>query len=146
MNNNMFYRNYNPYFKDPYKNYFFYPSNYYNFYNENLYNKNYTELSGKQKNTKPEAIKFDEEKNNYTNNNNNNNKDQENNNRNFKIGPLNIKNNKICFLGYSFAIDDLIIVALIVFLLIESDCDYMLIIVLGLILLDINFSSLNLFS
>lgn len=63
----------------------------------------------------------------------------------FRLGPLSINDSSINILGFSIAIDDLIIIGLIILLLFQSDTDYILLIILGLLLLNIDFSSLNLF-
>lgn len=55
-----------------------------------------------------------------------------------------VSSNNISILGFDIAIDDLIIIALIVLIFLESGPDYNIIIVLGLILFNISFSSLNL--
>lgn len=63
----------------------------------------------------------------------------------FRIGPLDISKDKISVFGFSIEIDDLILIALILFLFFETDCDYSILIVLGLMLFNISFSSLDLF-
>lgn len=63
----------------------------------------------------------------------------------FRFGPLSICDNSINILGFNIAIDDLIIIGLIILLLFQSETDYIIIIILGLILLNIDFSSLGLF-
>lgn len=63
----------------------------------------------------------------------------------FRLGPLSVNDDSINILGFSIAIDDLIIIGLIILLLFQSDTDYIIIIILGLLLLNIDFSSLNLF-
>lgn len=63
----------------------------------------------------------------------------------FRLGPLSVNDNSINILGLNIAIDDLIIIGLIILLLFQSETDYIIIIILGLILLNIDFSSLNLF-
>lgn len=146
MNNNMFYRNYNPYFRYPYQNHMFYPSSYYNNMNKenNHFESDFNNVKD-EKNTNLDD-KIQEENKSLNQDENKKGEEEENNNRSFKFGPINFCNNRLSIFGFSFALDDLIIVALIVFLLLESDCDYILIIVLGLMLLDINLSSLNLFT
>lgn len=62
---------------------------------------------------------------------------------NISFGPLNITNEKISIFGFSIQIDDLILIALILFLYFETDCDYSILIVLGLMLFNISFSSLD---
>lgn len=63
----------------------------------------------------------------------------------FRIGPLTIFNDEIDVLGFSFAIDDLIIIGLILIIFLDSDSDFVLIIILGLMLFNVSLSSLNLF-
>lgn len=83
--------------------------------------------------------------NSSTNNNNKNNENtntaQENNSQK-KNRFFSLEKNKISILGFSFEIDDLIIIGLIILLLLESDENLMLIIVLGLILLNINLNDI----
>lgn len=62
----------------------------------------------------------------------------------FRLGPLSICSNSVDILGFHIEIDDLILIGLIILLLFQSDTDYILIIILGLILFNIDFSSLNL--
>lgn len=62
----------------------------------------------------------------------------------FRLGPLSICSSSIDILGFHIEIDDLILIGLIILLLFQSDTDYILIIILGLILFNIDFSSLNL--
>jgi hypothetical protein len=54
-----------------------------------------------------------------------------------------ISSNNISILGFDIAIDDLIIIALILLIFLESGSDYNIIIVLGLILFNISLSNLN---
>lgn len=63
----------------------------------------------------------------------------------FRLGPLSIGDNSLNLFGFSIAIDDLIIIALIILLFLESDKNYTLLIVLGLMLFNFSFSNLNLF-
>ena len=63
----------------------------------------------------------------------------------FRIGPLTVSNDKIDIFGFSFAIDDLIIIGLMLIIFLDSDSDFVLLIILGLMLFNISFSSLNLF-
>ncbi len=64
---------------------------------------------------------------------------------NFKLGPIDISKDIISIFGFKIAIDDLILIALILFLFFETDCDYSILIVLGLMLFNISSSSLDLF-
>lgn len=50
---------------------------------------------------------------------------------------------RLSILGFSLNIDDLIIIAIIIFLFLENKKDYLLLIVLGLMLLDISIDSLK---
>lgn len=61
-----------------------------------------------------------------------------------RLGPIEYNSEKLSVFGFSIAIDDLLILGLILILLFESDCDYALIIVLGLMFFNINLSNLNL--
>lgn len=63
----------------------------------------------------------------------------------FRLGPLDISKDRLSIFGFEIAIDDLILIALILFLFFETDCDYSILIVLGLMLFNISFSSLDLF-
>lgn len=65
--------------------------------------------------------------------------------KNLKIGPIQIEDNNINAFGFSIAIDDLIIIGLIILLFFQSDIDYTLIIILGLMLFNISFSNLDFF-
>ena len=71
--------------------------------------------------------------------------DLENKKTNFRIGPIKVDNERISLFDFSFAFDDILIIGLIFILLLDSNCDYALIIVLGLILLNISFKDLNFF-
>ncbi len=52
------------------------------------------------------------------------------------------RQNKYNLFGFSFEIDDLILIGLIILLFLESDKNYALIIILGLILLNVNLSDI----
>lgn len=99
-------------------------------------------------------LEEEEEKENINNNQNETKAKENNSNKridekedapNYRIGPLSIYNDKIDILGFSFAIDDLIIIGLMLIIFLDSDSDFVLLIVLGLMLFNISFSSLNLF-
>lgn len=62
----------------------------------------------------------------------------------FRFGPIGYNEGILSIFGFSLALDDLIIIALIFFLFMESSCDYSLLIVLGLMLFNISIGSLNL--
>lgn len=124
------YNNYNPAFTPMY-NYFTEPINNYN--NDN--------------------IEFTNDKNNISSNDENNyvtydsyNKKGDNPNENvYRIGPIEVENNTISAFGFSIAIDDLIIIILMILLFFQSDRDYTLIIILGLMLFNITFSNFDFF-
>ena len=61
----------------------------------------------------------------------------------FRFGPFDVSKNRLSIFGLSIEIDDLILIALIIFLFFETDCDYSILIVLGLMLFNISFSSLD---
>jgi hypothetical protein len=63
----------------------------------------------------------------------------------FRLGPLTISNEELDIFGFSFAIDDLIIIGLMIIIFLDSDSDFVLLIILGLILFNISFSNLNIF-
>lgn len=63
----------------------------------------------------------------------------------FRLGPLTVSNDQIEIFGFSFAMDDLIIIGLMLILFLDSDSDFVLLIILGLMLFNVSFSSLNLF-
>ena len=125
----------------------FYPYRYnnYNSYNNvNYYNPNSNYANIEKKDTvsqENETIPFKDFQNDENNNSVNNNikNDEINNAQSRKQSGFNI-------LGFSFEIDDLIFIGLIILLFLESDKNYALIIILGLILLNVNLSDvLNIF-
>lgn len=59
------------------------------------------------------------------------------------LGPIEIFNDRISFFGNIFKNDDLIIMAVVAFLLFEKNNDYTLLIILGLILFDIKLSNIT---
>lgn len=146
--------NYNPYYRN-------YPYSMYNYRNNyNNYNNYYTTSTTDTNNNIPnsndefeETIKTDSSNNNNNNNNNsetNQNITSESKPRNekengFRIGPLTVSNDQIEIFGFSFAIDDLIIIGLMLIIFLDSESDFILLIILGLMLFNISFSSLNLF-
>lgn len=96
---------------------------------------NIDELSEEKTTNTKEEIKEEETKTNFDSSSK----------KQFRLGPLSVCDNSINILGFSIAIDDLIIIGLIILLLFQSETDYIIIIILGLILLNIDFSSLGLF-
>ncbi len=128
----------------------YYRTNRFNSYRYNNYfiptyypNKDYN-LDTSTKNTQESEII---EKENIEEENNNQKKEEEtfnsSSNIHFRIGPFTFSDNSINIFGINIAMDDLIIIVLIVLLLFQSDTDYILIIILGLILLNINFSNFS---
>ena len=129
---------YNPYYNTYYRNY-----NYNTNYNYNPYYYPPTYTTKTYKGFSNEKTSTVNKNNDIPNNSNTMKKD-------FKLGPLHIGNDRIEILGFSIAIDDLIIIALIILLFLQSDKDYTLLIILGLMLFNVSlsnfdFSKLNLF-
>lgn len=137
-NENSYYRNYR------YNNYYKYNNNFIPTYYPNKdYDLNSSDNSNSTVATEKEDIsdpriqeKKEEEQNLHSDTSSK---------KQFRIGPLSINDNFINIFGFNIAIDDLIIIGLIILLLFQSETDYIIIIILGLILLNIDFSSLNLF-
>lgn len=104
--------------------------------NYNQYNSNFNSQNNQKKDidsNKTETIPFKD----YTNCENNSNSNIQNNTD---------SQSKFSILGLSFEIDDLILIGLIILLFLESDKNYALIIILGLILLNVNLGDiLNIF-
>ena len=121
--NNYGYRNYNNYYNPAFTN------QYYS--TPNIPNMDYT-LSSEFNNNSSTTNGHDDDLN------------KEGDNK-FRLGPLSIEDNSLDIFGFSIAIDDLIIIALIILLFLESDKNYTLLIVLGLMLFNFSFSNLNLF-
>lgn len=149
-NQNLYYPKYYPNFVNPYNNYAYYnPPAYtafYQPYTNNLPNYNYI----KNNNTKDSKVTNDAtlESNFALQNNNEDKQDDSIKNKrkeNFRLGPIDISKDKLSIFGFEIAIDDLILIALILFLFFETDCDYSILIVLGLMLFNVSFSSLDLF-
>ena len=67
----------------------------------------------------------------------------ENKNSKHRTIPFSLENNTLSLFGFDIAIDDLLILGIILILLLDSECNYGLIIVLGLMFFNISFSSLN---
>ena len=129
---------YNPYYNTYYRNY-----NYNTNYNYNPYYYPPTYTTKTYKGFSNEKTSTVNKNNDIPNNSNTTEKD-------LKLGPLHLGNDRIEILGFSIAIDDLIIIALIILLFLQSDKDYTLLIVLGLMLFNVSlsnfdFSKLNLF-
>lgn len=148
LNNYPYYR-----YKNPYNRFNrFNPA----FFTQHNYNPNLTNIQNNYEETKEREIKPKHEIDNENNefflsnesiNTNDSVSFQENDNdkSKFRFGPLEISNDRLSLFGFSIAFDDLLIIGLIFILLLDSDCDYALIIVLGLILFNISFSDLNFF-
>lgn len=132
--------------------------NNYQRYNYNSYNKN--RYNGYSTTFNPMYNYFYEQTPNYNFNYNNENntsfnstnindnieKRDKTNDKNFRIGPIEIEDNNINAFGFSIAIDDLILIGLIILLFFQTDKDYTLIIILGLMLFNITFSNLDFLS
>lgn len=110
----MFFNNYYPYYNN--QNYH---RNYYNNYRPNFNNN----IDSQKKDTEPENTDTIPFKNFEPNETPNTSQD---------------RSNKFNLFGFSFEIDDLILIGLIILLFLESDKNYALIIILGLILLNVN--------
>lgn len=134
----MFHQNYYPYNM----NYNYGYKNNFNKFNNNLNYNNYSSNLNIPNNQKKdidsnETIPFKD----YTN------CESSSSNSNTNINTTSAeKQNKFSIFGLSFEIDDLILIGLIILLFLESDKNYALIIILGLILLNVNLSDiLNIF-
>lgn len=156
-NYNTYYRN-NPYSMYNYKNTYNAYSNFNNFskYNQNNYNttsttefnSNIKNSSNLNSNSNDNISNIKEElKDNINPNANTKNQDNTRTEKEsgFRFGPLTVYNDQIDILGFSFAIDDLIIIGLMLIIFLDSDSDFVLLIILGLILFNVSFSNLNLF-
>lgn len=134
--------NYNPYYRN-------YPYSMYNYKNNyNGYNNYYTTQTIENNNISNSEKEIENNSNNNTETSQN--IDSESKSRNgkengFRIGPLTVSNDQIDIFGFTFAIDDLIIIGLMLIIFLDSDSDFVLLIILGLMLFNISFSSLNLF-
>ena len=65
------------------------------------------------------------------------------NDKNFSFGPFRLNKNNISLFGLTLEFDDIIIVCIIIFLLLETKKDYALIIVLGLVLFNLSTDSIK---
>lgn len=135
---NLYYNNYARYRYNPYQYPYYTPS-----YNTTFYNPIFNNSVG-------DPIEDPKQQDPPKDNNTNGTRDIENDGKDtsnaipeFRFGPLEYSNNTISLFGFSVALDDLIIIILILLMLVESDCDYALLIVLGLLLFNINFSTLD---
>ncbi len=146
MYNTAFYNNYIPYNYNQ--------DNYNQNINENLSedisennindeNENKTEIYQNETVENSENMKDNDTKKNedFTKNNKESKRDDKKDG--FRFGPIGYNDGTLSIFGFSLALDDLIIIALIFFLFIESSCDYSLLIILGLMLFNISISSLN---
>ena len=136
-----YYSNYNNYYNQMYRQNpytaFYHPytenlPNDINIYNSaEIKNNNYTE------NTKEEPNNINIQSHEEKLDNSKSDKDG------FRFGPLDVSKNRLSIFGFSIELDDLILIALIIFLFFETDCDYSILIVLSLMLFNISFSSLD---
>lgn len=141
---NSFYRNYQRY------NYNNYAANRYNNYNNSTFTPMYNyfyEQTPNYNSTQQydQSNNINNESDNTNANNNEFEKRENNDKKNFRVGPIQIEENNINAFGFSIAIDDLILIGLIILLFFQSDKDYTLIIILGLMLFNISFSNLDFF-
>ncbi len=123
---------YNPYYNRYYRRYGYEYNNLFNQY----YNPTFSNTTNSNNNN------AEDEKNNETFNNTNNENTKQN---NFRLGPLQINDDNIELFGFSIAIDDLILIGIIILLFCQTNRDYTLLIILGLLLFNISFSNLNFF-
>lgn len=120
---------------------------YYNTYYRR-YGHNYNNIFNKYYNPTYSTNKVNVEKENINTILNNTQTNQTNDNQkesNSRLEQTPIEDDTINLFGFSFAIDDLIILTIIVLLFLQSNKDYALLIVLGLMLFNINFSNLDIF-
>lgn len=137
------YNRFNPAFTTPNFNY----TNQNNWNSKNETNKANTneDTSKETKNTINNITETDENIKEETIENKNESENETNDTPNMhRLGPIEYNSERFSIFGFSIAIDDLLILGLILILLFESDCDYALIIVLGLMFFNINLGSLNL--
>lgn len=59
------------------------------------------------------------------------------------IGPVNISRHGLNLFGLDLKIDDIIIIVIVIFLVLEKNIDILLLIILGLILFDLSFESIK---
>ena len=136
------YRNYNRSRLSPTFNPFF-QNRYNNYYQNNINEKRQNEINNK--NIEKDGIN-NNNTDNIKNNEINNDRIKKDEKKGFSLGPLRIENDNISIFGFTLAIDDIIIVGLILLLLVQSDTDYILIIILALMLFNISFSSIKTFA
>ncbi|MEG2348710.1 MAG: hypothetical protein RSB67_03580 [Clostridia bacterium] len=61
----------------------------------------------------------------------------------FRLGPITYQDRNLSLFGFSIGIDDLIIIALMILLLMDGSCNYITLIVLGLLLFNISIPNLK---
>lgn len=134
--------NYNTYYRN-------YPYSMYNYRNNYTNHNNYCATSTIERNNINDTISNSNENTENTSDStqkiNSESKPQNEKENGFRIGPLTVSTDKIDIFGFSFAIDDLIIIGLMLIIFLDSDSDFVLLIILGLMLFNVSFSSLNLF-
>ena len=131
-NENTYYKNYCYSNYYPYNNSFiptYYPNKDYNPYPDS---QNINKIKESEETNQKEVVITEEAKENF-----------DSSKKQYRLGPLSICNNSINIFGFDIALDDLIIIVLIILLLFQSETDYLLIIVLGLILLNVDFNSIT---
>jgi len=137
---------YHPYYMYQ-KNNMHYPHSNYSVYNENssqeFVENNITsdiDNAAKTTETDTDTISFEKFYNNTKNSDS-----QNNNTKNRKTSFFSLSENSINLFGMNLEFDDLIIIGIILLLLLQSEENYIIILVLGLILLNIDLSILNIF-
>lgn len=140
---NYYYAGYNSYYNNIYNSQPY--TAFYHPYNQNLpnnINNNFNNIDDKETYLEEEKASLDNSHNANIDKTLENKKKEKG---NLRIGPIDISKDKLSIFGFEIAIDDLILIALILFLFFETDCDYSILIVLGLMLFNISFSSLDFF-
>ncbi len=120
-----YYRHHNYY--NRYNNYAPTFTNYYNPHNQEILNNTKKEVEENQKNKEDNTI------------------NSSSTSKKEKTSPLDFSGDRIKLFNITIQIDDLLIIGLILILLFEKEKNYPLIIVLGLILFNFDFSSLHFF-
>ena len=149
---------------NPYYNYYSNPPKYYSYYNNPAFFSNYRPYNNINR-IKSNIYNFTTKKLNTYNNDdeitendttNNleenkeiitetkeNDKNKEKETVRFSIGDFSLTDRGINIFGLHLNFDDIIIILLIIFLFFETDCDLSLIIILGLMLFNINISTIK---
>lgn len=153
---NMYYPRYSSYGYPEYMSnfntaYYSYPNSYYEYNslykyysNQNTRTEDYNDFYNQNTTEKVTQNNLENnEKNKNTNEDQQETRNEPDTKKGFKFGPIDFSDNKISLFGFSLEIDDLILIGLIILLFVQSDCDYSLLIILGLMLFNISSSSLD---